>query len=123
MRPSSLPTWNASIIFHLPDCFICNHTTVAVSFQPIRSLLQAGTRASSRWFSYVGLGIGVLLLLCSIQMYINIQQLLGGESARKEGYDFISISKTITNETMGQLDENLFNEKEIQEVAAQPFIE
>jgi hypothetical protein len=96
---------------------------VAVSFQPIRSLLQAGTRAGSRWFSYIGLGIGVLLLLCSIQMYINIQQLLGGESPRKEGYDFISISKTITNETMGQLDKNLFNEKEINEVAAQTFIE
>lgn len=85
--------------------------------------MQTGTRAGSRWFSYVGLGIGVLLLLCSIQMYNNIQQMLGSESARKEGYDFISISKTITNETMGQLDKNLFNEKDIREVAAQPFIQ
>jgi hypothetical protein len=56
-------------------------------------------------------------------MYINIQQLLGGEEPRKEGYDYISISKTITNETMGQLEKNLFNEKDIQEVAAQPFIQ
>jgi hypothetical protein len=96
---------------------------VAVSFKPIRSLLQSGTNTSSRWFSYIGLGIGVLLLLCSIQMFINIQQLLGGESERKEGSDFISISKTITNETMGQLEKNLFNENDIKEITAQPFIQ
>lgn len=85
--------------------------------------MQTGTKTGSRWFSYIGLGIGVLLLLCSIQMFINIQQLLGGESKRKEGYDFISISKTITNETMGQLEKNLFNEKDIKEITAQPFIQ
>jgi len=85
--------------------------------------LQTGTNTSSRWFSYIGLGIGVLLLLCSIQMYINIQQLLGGESPRKEGYDYISISKTITNETMGQLEKNLFNENDIKDLAAKPFVQ
>ncbi|AEW03274.1 hypothetical protein A4D02_04480 [Niastella koreensis] len=94
-----------------------------VSFKPIRSLLQTGTNTGSRWFSYIGLGIGVLLLLCSIQMYINIQQLLGGDSQRKEGSDFISISKTITNETMGQLEKNLFNANDIKDIANKPFIE
>ncbi len=85
--------------------------------------MQTGTNTGSRWFSYVGLGIGVLLLLCSIQMYINIQQLLGGESQRKEGSDFISISKTITNETMGQLEKNLFNANDIKDIADKPFVE
>jgi hypothetical protein len=96
---------------------------VALSFQPIRPLLQTGTNAASRWFSYVGLGIGVLLLLCSIQMYINIQQLLGGDSPRKDGYDFISISKTITNETMGQLEKNLFTVDDMKELESKPFVE
>ncbi|MBO9565472.1 MAG: hypothetical protein J7621_22030, partial [Niastella sp.] len=96
---------------------------MALSFQPIRPLLQTGTNAASRWFSYVGLGIGVLLLLCSIQMYINIQQLLGGDSPRKDGYDFISISKTITNETMGQLEKNLFTADDIKELETKPFVE
>jgi hypothetical protein len=85
--------------------------------------LHTGSNKASRWFSYIGLGIGVLLLLCSIQMFINIQQLMGGQSPRKEGYDFISISKTITNETMGQLNKNLFNENDIRDIAAQPFIQ
>ncbi|OQP46751.1 FtsX-like permease family protein [Niastella populi] len=96
---------------------------MAVSFKPIRTLLQTGTNTGSRWFSYIGLGIGVLLLLCSIQMFINIQQLLGGENQRKEGYDFISISKTITNETMGQLEKNLFNENDIKEISSKPFVQ
>lgn len=96
---------------------------MTVSFKPIRPLLQTGAKKSARWFSYAGLAIGVLLLLCSIQMFLNIQQLLSKNVIRKNGSDFISITKTITNSTMGQLDKNLFNESEIKEVSAQPFIE
>lgn len=95
---------------------------MALSFQPIKPLLQSGTNSASRLFSYIGLAIGVLLLLCSIQMYINIQQLLGGSTPRKDGYDFISISKTITNETMGQLDKNLFTSADIKELEGKPFV-
>jgi hypothetical protein len=96
---------------------------MSLSFKPIRPLLQTGTNALSRWFSYIGLGIGVLLLLCSIQMYINIQQMLKGGSIRKDGSDFISITKTVTNETMGQLEKNLFNAADIAELKSKPFLE
>jgi len=93
-----------------------------LSFKPIKPLFQTGTSTLSRWFSYIGLGIGVLLLLCSIQMFINIQQLLKEGSARKYGYDFISITKTVTNETMGQFEKNLFNSADILELKSKPFI-
>ena len=96
---------------------------MTLSFKPIRPLLQTGTNALSRWFSYIGLGIGVLLLLCSIQMYINIQQMLKGGSIRKDGFDFISITKTVTNETMGQMEKNLFNAADIAELKTKPFLE
>ena len=96
---------------------------MALSFQPIKSLLYTGTNKSSRWFSYIGLGIGVLLLLCSIQMYLNIQTLLGQDSPRKNGFDFISVRKDITNETMGSLEKNMFNEKDIESIRKQPFTE
>ena len=86
-------------------------------------MLQTGTNAASRWFSYAGLGIGVLLLLCSIQMFINIQQLLKEGSIRRNGFDYISITKSVTNETMGQPEKNLFNEDELAELKAQPFID
>ena len=84
--------------------------------------MQTGTNAASRWFSYIGLGIGVLLLLCSIQMFINIQQLLTKNSIHKNGFDFISVTKKITNETMGQPDKNVFHAAEIEELKSQPFI-
>jgi hypothetical protein len=84
--------------------------------------LHTGTNAASRWFSYIGLGIGVLLLLCSIQMFINIQQLLTKNSIHKNGFDFISVTKKITNETMGQPDKNVFHPGEIEELRSQPFI-
>lgn len=56
-------------------------------------------------------------------MFINIQQLLGSQSPQKQGFDFISISKTITNATMGQLEKNLFNESEIRELESKPYVQ
>ena len=96
---------------------------MALSFTHIKPLLQTGSNKASRWLSYIGLGIGVLLLLCSIQMYINIQHMLKGNVVRKEGSDFISITKTITNETMGQTEKNLFHKNEIDEVKSKHFVE
>ncbi|RYY96050.1 MAG: hypothetical protein EOO11_14410 [Chitinophagaceae bacterium] len=96
---------------------------MALSFQTIRPLFQTGSSASSRWLSYIGLGIGVLLLLCSAQMFVNIQQLLQRSNVQKSGYDFISITRTVTNATMGQPDKNLFHAKEIDEVRQQPFVQ
>ncbi|ANH79610.1 hypothetical protein A8C56_00250 [Niabella ginsenosidivorans] len=95
---------------------------MAVAFKPIKPLLQTGTSAYSRWFSYIGLGIGVLLLLCSVQMFINIQHLLKEGSIRKDGFDFVSITKNITNETMGQPEKNLFQPQDIEDIKKQPFI-
>lgn len=86
-------------------------------------MFQTGTNSASRYFSYAGLGIGVLLLLCSIQMFINIQQLLGVNTIRKNGYDFVSITRKITNESMGQPEKNLFSQKEIDDLRSKPFIE
>lgn len=93
-----------------------------LSFKPIKPLLQTDANSSSRWFSYIGLGIGVLLLLCSVQMFINIQQLLKKGSIHKDGFDFVSITKNITNETMGQPEKNIFQLSDIEDVKKQPFI-
>lgn len=91
------------------------------SYKTIQPLLLTGTNAATRWFSYIGLSIGVLLLLCSVQMFINIQQLVKKNNVRKNGFDFISISKMITNENMGK--DNRFTPAEMQELKSQPFIE
>jgi hypothetical protein len=94
-----------------------------MDFRYIAPLLQSGASRSSRIFSYAGLGTGVVLLLCSLQMYLNIQQLLRGRSESSSGYDFVSISKTITNATMGSPEKNLFNAAEIEEMRSRPYIQ
>jgi hypothetical protein len=93
------------------------------SFKPIKPLLLGGTSKTSRWFSFIGLGIGVLLLLCCVQMYINLQQLSRKNATRKNGFDFIAIRKTVTNETMGKPALNMFSSEETDELRKQPFID
>ncbi len=43
MQQSSLQTWKGSTSSRLPDCIICKNYPVALSFQPIKPLLQTGT--------------------------------------------------------------------------------
>ena len=96
---------------------------MTTSFKHIKSLLLSGSNITSRLFSYIGLGIGVLLLLCSIQMYFNLQALLRQNATRKSGYDFISIRKAVSNETMGRPELNMFSAEEAEELRKQAFID
>ena len=93
------------------------------AFKHIKPLLQSASNPLSRLFSYAGLGIGVLLLLCSIQMYFNLQALLRQNATRKNGYDFISIRKAVTNETMAKPEQNMFSIEETEELKKQKFID
>jgi hypothetical protein len=92
-----------------------------LSYKKIQSLIISGKNIFSKWLGYFGLGIGVLLLLVSMQMFINIQQLLKENSPRKNGYDFISISKSITNENMGK--DNSFTNEDLNKLKTYSQIE
>jgi hypothetical protein len=92
-----------------------------LSYKKIQPLIISGKNIFSKWLGYFGLGIGVLLLLVSMQMFINIQQLLKENSPRKSGYDFISISKNITNENMGK--DNSFTNEDLNKLKTYPAIE
>ena len=92
-----------------------------LSYKNIRPLISSGNNVFSKFLGYIGLGIGVLLLLVSIQMFINIQNLLQQNSPRNEGYDFVSISKTITNENMGK--DNSFSQADLTKLQNAPSIE
>lgn len=84
------------------------------SSDTIIPLLNTSKNKLSKWISYFGLGVGMLLLLCSIQIFININKILKENSARKNGYDFISVTKLITNDNMGQ--DHTFKEDELNEL-------
>ena len=94
---------------------------MSLSYKNIQPLIISGKNKFSKWLGYFGLGIGVLLLLVSMQMFINIQQLLKENNPRKSGYDFISISKNITNENMGK--DNSFTNADLIKLKTYPGID
>ncbi|MBC7508442.1 MAG: hypothetical protein H7320_06800, partial [Ferruginibacter sp.] len=61
---------------------------MVLSYKNIAPFLAAGQNKVSRWLSYIGLGVGVLLLLSSVQMYNNINHLIRDKNTRKNGADF-----------------------------------
>jgi len=90
------------------------------SYQHIEPFLSVKQPGLARWLSYIGLGLGVLLLLSSIQLFINIQLLLKDKASTTNGADFISVTKTITNANMGK--DNSFSDADLANIKAQPFI-
>lgn len=92
----------------------------SLSFRSIAAFVETNHHRASRLFSYGGLGLGVLLLLCSVQMYLNINDLLKDKNPRRNGFDFISVTKTVSNETMGK--DNRFITADVEEMKKQPFI-
>jgi len=94
---------------------------MGLSYKNIAPFLSASQNRLSRWLSYTGLGVGVLLLLCCIQMYVNINRLLKDKSPKKDGYDYISVTKLITNDNMAE--DHSFNDAEIAEIKNQKSID
>jgi ABC-type multidrug transport system permease subunit len=92
-----------------------------LSYKNIAPLLNTSKNKISKWLSYFGLGVGVTLLLSSLQMFININSLLKENNTKKNGYDFISITKEITNENMGR--DNTFREEDLSEIKLHSSIE
>lgn len=94
---------------------------MTLHFNHIKKLLFSEKSRVSKWIGYAGLGIGMLLLLLAVQMFVNIQKMLTEEvPAKSGGYDFVSVSKTITNENMGK--DNRFTTADISLMKDQPTI-
>lgn len=93
---------------------------MALSFKDIAPFLNRNQSKATTLLGYVGLGTGVLLLLSALQMYININYLLRNKDPKKNGYDFVSVTKVITNENMGK--DNRFTMADVNELKQQPFI-
>ena len=95
---------------------------MSTSFQIIQKLLLKAGNRGSRLLSFAGLGTGVLLLFCCLQMYFNLQQLTRKNSVRKNGYDYIAIRKPVTNATMGKTSMNMFSPEEVEGIRKQSFV-
>lgn len=92
------------------------------SFKYINQLLTKNINPSSKWISFFGLWLGITIVLITLQFFINLQQLLGDQKPNTEGNSFVSIAKTVTNQTMGNVLANSFVMSEIEELNQQDFI-
>jgi hypothetical protein len=85
----------------------------------IYKLLHASGKRQ-QWMSFVGLAIGLILLFVCLQTYFNMQAALQVKSLRKNGFDFISVSKEITNANL--VNSNSFTQQEIEVFKKQTFV-
>ena len=87
----------------------------------IASFLEQPGHRFSRLLSFTGLAIGAWLLLSALQVSINVSQLLQEKNPGKDGFDYLPVTKLITNENMGS--DNRFTPSEIIALKQKPFLE
>jgi hypothetical protein len=90
------------------------------TFKDIAHFIDTKSNKGSRLFGYLGLTIGSLLLFSCLQFYLDIDQLLKEKNPRKDGYDYISVTKEITNENMGK--DNRFSAQDLAAIKSAPGV-
>jgi hypothetical protein len=91
----------------------------------LRKLLLRSKRGSGRlWASLISLCIGTTLLLLSVMIWWNFQQLLNGREQNDSlGSTFLTVSKKVTQSMMGNLKASLFTEEQISALKAAPQVQ
>lgn len=76
------------------------------------------------WASLVSLCVGTTLLLLSVMIWWNFQQLLHGREQNDSlGSTFLTVSKTVTSSMMGNLKSSLFTEEQIDSLRRAPQVQ
>ena len=92
-----------------------------LTFKSIQPYLSTRQNKASRWLSYLGCAWAWCYCFAHCRCILNINQLLKDKNPKRTGYDFISVTKTITNENMAS--DNRFTEADIKEMQSLPFAE
>lgn len=90
------------------------------TYKDISPYIQADRNIFTRIAGYIGLTLGVLLLLCAVQLYFNIDNFLGEKTVKDAGYSYISVTKKITDQNMGKV--NHFSMEEVETLREQSFV-
>ncbi len=86
---------------------------------PILKKLIKTSAGRTRWtMAIVGLSISLLLLLASVQLQSNYEQLLDHKTNRDSIANFLVVNKVVTD---GNLGKTGLSEQEIEEIKKQPF--
>ncbi len=91
----------------------------------LRKLLLRNKKGSGRlWASLISLCIGTTLLLLSVMIWWNFQQLLNGREQNDSlGSTFLTVSKKVTQSMMGNLQSSLFTPQQIDQLKAAPQVQ
>ena len=89
----------------------------------LADLLLRKSARSRLWIAWISLCAGTTLLLLSVMIWWNFQQLLyGNEQNDSLGNTFLIISKKVTDENMGRPDLTVFSQSEIAALQYTPQI-
>lgn len=91
------------------------------TYKDIAPFIDTRGNRGSRLFGYAGLCIGTLLLLSCLQFYLDINQLLKEKNPAKDGFDYISVTREITNQNMGR--DNRFTANDLNEIKKAPGVD
>ena len=89
----------------------------------LSDLLLKKSNRSRLWVAWITLCIGTALLLLSVMIWWNFQELLYGKKENDSlGSTFLTVSKKITNDNMGRPDLTVFSEAEIVRLTHAPQV-
>lgn len=84
----------------------------------LRDLLLRKSNRSRLWLGWITLCVGTTLLLLSVLIWWNFQELLYGKTDNDSlGSSFITISKKVTSENMGRSELTTFKDHEIEAIS------
>lgn len=90
----------------------------------LRKLLLNSKGRSRLWAALSALCIGTTLLLLSVMIWWNFQQLLNGKNDNDSlGSTFLTVSKRVTDENMGKPNLTVFTEQEIDALRNAPEVQ
>jgi hypothetical protein len=90
----------------------------------LRKLLLRHKSSNRLWASLIALCTGTTLLLLSVLIWWNFQQVLSGKSDNDSlGSTFLTIGKNVTNDMVGKPEASLFRQEEIQAISTAPQVQ
>jgi hypothetical protein len=90
----------------------------------LKKLLLRNKSNNRLWAALIAVCAGTTLLLMSVALWWNFKELIAGKRDNDSlGSTFLTISKRVTNENMGQPTATLFNPMEVEELKAAPEVQ
>lgn len=90
----------------------------------LRELLLRKASGGRLWVALFVMSVGVLMLLSAVLLWWNFHNILNGQATDESlGSSFLTLSRRVTNENMGQPGQTIFSAAAIEELRKAPEVE